>query len=336
MKDIILKLTQFRRLDQDEAREALTKLANGEFNAGQMAAFLTSYMMRSITIDELIGFREAMLELCVKVDLSDYNPIDLCGTGGDGKNTFNISTLASFVVAGAGYPVAKHGNNGVSSICGSSNILSHFGYQFTNDEQELRRQLDGSNICFLHAPLFHPAMKNVAPVRKDLGIKTFFNMLGPLVNPSFPSRQIIGVYDLKLARIYGYIHQQLDKRYSIIYSLDGYDEVSLTGNFKLISNQFERILSPEDIGFNRITTESIHGGDTIEEAAVIFKNVLECKSSEEHMNVVVANAGIAIQTHDENKNLEDSIAVARESLMSGKANQSFMKLIELSKESVSI
>ena len=334
MKEILQKLTQFRRLDKAEARQVLTNLARGAYNPGQMAAFITSYLMRSITIEELDGFREAMLDLCIKVDLSAYNPMDLCGTGGDDKNTFNISTLASFVVAGAGYPVAKHGNNGVSSVCGSSNILAHFGYHFTNDADVLKKQLENANICFLHAPLFHPAMKNVAPIRKELGVKTFFNMLGPLVNPASPSCQLIGVFSLKLVRLYGYLHQHLDKRYAIIHSLDGYDEISLTNDIKMITNQGERIISPKEMGFKKINPEAISGGDTVEEAAVIFEAVLSGNGTDAQNNVVIANAGVAIHTYDSHLSIEDGILKARESLASGNARKSFDKMIELSLEEI--
>ncbi len=336
MKEILQKLTQFRRLNKAEARQVLTNLAGGEYNQGQMAAFITSYLMRSVTIEELDGFREAMLDLCVKVDLSAWNPIDLCGTGGDGKNTFNISTLASFVVAGAGYPVAKHGNNGVSSVCGSSNILAHFGYRFTNNSEALKKQLESANICFLHAPLFHPAMKNVAPVRKELGIKTFFNMLGPIVNPASPSSQLIGVFSLKLARLYGYLHQNFDRRYAIVHSLDGYDEISLTSDIKIINNQGERIISPEELGFRKIDPAAISGGDTIEEAADIFETVLNGEGTDAQNNVVIANAGVAIHTYDAQISIEEGISMAGESLASGNARKSFKKLIELSVEEIPV
>ena len=327
MKEVLQKVTGFGKLSKDEARNVLTNLANGAYNESQMSAFITTYMMRSITIDELSGFREAMLDLCIQVDLSDYDPMDLCGTGGDGKNTFNISTLASFVTAGAGVHVAKHGNNGVSSVCGSSNVLAYLGYNFTNEEGILKQQIDEAGICFLHAPLFHPAMKNVASVRKELGIKTFFNMLGPLVNPSLPKKQIIGVFNLKLARVYGYLHQHLNKKYGIVHALDGYDEVSLSGNFKLITEKGEYILSPKDIGLRNVSPEKIYGGDTIEEAAKIFTKVLQGNGSWEQNEVVIANAGIAISTYTGNELIE-SVELARESLESGKAKIAFQKLIE--------
>ena len=247
MKKILNYLFEHKYLTQQDAKEVLVNIANGKYNESEIAAFMTVYIMRNITIDELKGFREALLDLCVKIDLSDYNTIDLCGTGGDEKNTFNISTLASFIVAGAGYKVAKHGNYSVSSSCGSSNVLEYYGYKFTNNESTLRKSIEEAGICFLHAPLFHPAMKNVAPVRKMLRVKTFFNILGPMVNPSFPKRQIIGVFNLELARLYAYLYQQLDKDFLIIHSLDGYDEISLTSDFKVFSKDTEQILSPEHL-----------------------------------------------------------------------------------------
>ena len=235
MKEILDHLINYRSLDRERSKEVLTNLARGTYNQSQVAAFLTVYMMRTITVEELAGFREAMLELCLFTDLSEFEAMDLCGTGGDGKDTFNISTLSSFVVAGAGQNVVKHGNNGVSSVCGSSNVLQQLGYEFTNDRDKLRRNLEDAGICFLHAPLFHPAMKNVAPIRKELGMKTFFNMLGPLVNPTFPKKQLIGVFNLELARLYGYLLQEAKSDFAVVHGLDGYDEISLTGPFKVIS-----------------------------------------------------------------------------------------------------
>src|ERR1051325_10004176 len=240
MKQILNELIDHRSLSRETAHQVLVDLASGKYNQSQTVAFMTIYMMRSITIDELQGFRDAMLELCIPVKF-DAPVMDVCGTGGDGKNTFNISTLSSFVVAAAGQPVAKHGNYGVSSSCGSSNLLEYFGYKFTNDVDELKRCLDRANICFMHAPLFHPAMKNVAPIRKELGVKTFFNMLGPMVNPAFPKKQLVGVFNLELARQYGYLYQQSEKEFLILHSLGGYDEVSLTGPFKYFYNGGEEM-----------------------------------------------------------------------------------------------
>jgi anthranilate phosphoribosyltransferase len=305
----------------------LVDIASAKYNASQVSAFMTVYMMRSITVDELQGFRDAMLELCLPVHF-DQVVMDLCGTGGDGKNTFNISTLSSFVVAAAGQPVAKHGNYGVSSISGSSNILEYFNYTFTNDIDELKRSLDRANICFMHAPLFHPAMKNVAPIRKELGVKTFFNMLGPMVNPAFPKKQLVGVFSLELARQYGYLYQQTDKDFLILHSLDGYDEISLTGPFKYYANEGERVTEPGEVELPRLTKESIRGGETVEESAKIFMSILEGKGTDAQKAVVVANAGMALYCANQNQRLTDCMARAREVLDKGDALKTFKKLLE--------
>jgi anthranilate phosphoribosyltransferase len=325
MKDILNQLIEHKSLDRATARQILVKLAQGEYNQSQIAAFLTVFLMRSITVNELQGFREAMLELCIPLDLSAYDPIDLCGTGGDGKDTFNISTLSSFIVAGAGQPVAKHGNNGVSSICGSSNLLAYFGYTFTNDKDTIERSMEESNICFLHAPLFHPAMKNVAPIRQQLGVKTFFNMLGPMVNPAFPNKQLVGVFSLELARLYAYLYQQTNKSFVILHALDGYDEISLTGPFKMITNRGEEVVSPEDIDLKQLSPEAIKGGDTIEESAAVFLRILKGEGTEAQESVVLANAGAALAC-GKGVSFTDGIEEARESLKSGKALDTFRKL----------
>ncbi len=330
MKKILNRLFEHQHLDKTQAREILVNIAGGKYNSSQVAAFITVFLMRSVTVEELQGFREALLELCVKVDFSDFNTIDLCGTGGDGKNTFNISTLSSFVAAGAGYKVAKHGNYGVSSVSGSSNVLEHLGFRFTNDEDLLKKQLDKANIAFLHAPLFHPAMKTVAPIRKELGVKTFFNMLGPLVNPSQPQNQFVGVYDLKVMRLYQYIHQDLEKNYTIIHALDGYDEISLTGPFKMITNTKEEIVIPEDIGLLVLKQEEITGGESIEEAAAIFMNVLRNKATGPQKDVVVANSALAIQCIDPALTTEESVAKANRAIESGQALNSFKTLLSIS------
>ena len=275
MKKILTRLFEHKHLTRTEAKEVLTNISNNKYNESEISAFITVYLMRAISVDELNGFRDALLELCLQIDLEGVETIDLCGTGGDGKNTFNISTISSFVVAGAGYKVAKHGNYGVSSKSGSSNVLEALGYKFTNDNDILKNQLDKTNLCFLHAPLFHPAMKAVAPIRRQLGIKTFFNMLGPIVNPSFPKYQMVGVFNLELARLYQYVFQQTEKQYAIVHALDGYDEISLTGNVKIKTNHWEKILSPSQFGKKKLTQESLFGGDTVAEAAKIFVNVLE-------------------------------------------------------------
>jgi anthranilate phosphoribosyltransferase len=319
MKDILNHLFENNSLTKTEAKEILKKIASGAFNQSQVSSFLTVYRMRSITVEELEGFRDALLDLCIRVDLSEYNLLDLCGTGGDNKDTFNISTLTAFVVAGTGIKVAKHGNYGVSSVCGSSNVMEYLGIKFTNDKDLLRKNIDEAGICFLHAPLFNPAMKQIAPIRKELGVKTFFNMLGPMVNPTFPQNQIVGVYSLELARLYSYLYQKADKNYSILHSLDVYDEISLTSPFKLISRHTERIFEPADLGFELLKHEALAGGSTIEASAKIFMDVLSGKGTKAQNDVVIANAMMAIQCCMPELPLETCKAMASESLQSGKA-----------------
>ncbi|MFC2125879.1 anthranilate phosphoribosyltransferase [Bacteroidota bacterium] len=327
MKDVLNDLFEYKILNEQMAREILKNLAQGAYNNSQVASFLTVYLMRSITVEELQGFREAMLELCVPVEIDEYDPMDLCGTGGDGKDTFNISTLASFIVAGAGQYVAKHGNVGVSSVCGSSNLLVHFGYEFTNETDKLKKSLDKSHICFLHAPLFHPAMKNVAPIRKELGVKTFFNMLGPMVNPSRLQKQLVGVFSLELARLYGYLYQQYGSNYAIIHSLDGYDEISLTGGFRMITKNEEKIIYPEDLGLDVLKNIDLAGGSSVEESARIFMDILELKGTKAQEQVGIANAGMALYISGKYENLDDSISAARESLESRNALKAFKNFI---------
>ncbi|MFB9055008.1 anthranilate phosphoribosyltransferase [Formosa undariae] len=329
MKQILNRLINDEHISKEEAKRVLVNISHGEYNQSQIASFLTVYMMRSITTDELEGFRDALLELCLAVDLSGYNTIDLCGTGGDGKNTFNVSTLASFVTAGAGVHVTKHGNYGVSSISGSSNVMEHLGIKFTNDAGFLENSLEKAGICVLHAPLFHPAMKHVAPIRRELGVKTFFNMLGPMVNPAFPKNQLVGVFNLELARLYGYLYQNTDKNFTILHALDGYDEISLTSETKVISNHSETMLSPEDFGVQKIKQSDIFGGDTIKDAADIFMSILQGKGTEAQNNTVCANAAMAIKTVKDTS-ITDSFAAAKESLQSGEALKRFKTLVHLS------
>jgi anthranilate phosphoribosyltransferase len=326
MKQTLDKLINHHSLSKEAARQVLIDLASGKNNASQMSSFMTVFMMRNITVEELQGFRDAMLELCIPVRF-DQPVMDVCGTGGDGKNTFNISTLSSFVVAAAGQPVAKHGNYGVSSACGSSNVLEYFGYQFSNSVDELKRSMDSANICFMHAPLFHPAMKNVAPIRKELGVKTFFNMLGPMVNPALPQKQLVGVFSLELARQYGYLYQETDKDFVILHALDGYDEISLTGGFKYFYNGGEQMLEPADIGLPVVKYEDITGGETVEESAKIFLNILEGRGTEQQNAVVVANAGMALYCANQKAGLTNALVQAKEALESGKALQAFNKLL---------
>lgn len=316
-------------LDKEEAKQILVNIANGRYNPSQIAAFMTVYMMRSITVEELEGFRDALLELCLAIDLGGYNPIDLCGTGGDGKDTFNISTLASFVTAGAGIGVTKHGNYGVSSTCGSSNVMEQLGIKFSNDPDFLKRSMDEAGICVLHAPLFHPAMKNVAPIRRELGVKTFFNMLGPMVNPAFPKNQIVGVFNLELARMYGYLYQNTDKNFTVMYALDGYDEISLTGNTKTISNGAEGMLKPADFGVAAVSAEEIVGGADVAGSASIFMDILKGNGTQAQNNVVCANAGIAIATV-QGLSPREGFAKAMDSLMGGEALKILSKLQHLS------
>lgn len=329
MKDTLNRLINHDVLAKEDAKQILVNMAKGDYNTSQIAAFLTVYMMRSVTIEELEGFRDALLELCLAVDLAAYNPIDLCGTGGDGKDTFNISTLASFVTAGAGIKVTKHGNYGVSSTCGSSNVMEFLGIKFSSEADFLEKCIDQAGICVLHAPLFHPAMKNVAPIRKELGVKTFFNMLGPMVNPAFPKNQIVGVFNLELARMYGYLYQNTDKKFTILHALDGYDEISLTGNTKTISNHTEGMLKPSDFGVENVSMTAIAGGEDIRESAEIFLNILQGKGTEAQTNVVCANAGIAIATV-ENLSPLAGFEKAKESLLSGKGLAALKKLQALS------
>ncbi|WP_417198982.1 anthranilate phosphoribosyltransferase [Bizionia sp.] len=331
MKNILNRLINQEHISSDEAKGVLVNISRGNYNQSQIASFLTVYMMRNITLEELQGFRDALLELCIPVDLNGYNAIDLCGTGGDGKDTFNISTLASFVTAGAGVHVSKHGNYGVSSACGSSNVMEHLGIKFSSDIGFLKTCLDDAGICVLHAPLFHPAMKNVAPIRRELGVKTFFNMLGPMVNPSFPENQLVGVFSLELLRLYSYLYQNSDKKYSIVHALDGYDEISLTGSAKVINNASEKMINPSNFGVETLSQQAIHGGDSVASSAKIFTHILDGQGTIAQNNVVCANAALAISTV-KNIPISESFALAKESLQSGQAKKRFKKLVALSKK----
>ncbi|MEM7103260.1 MAG: anthranilate phosphoribosyltransferase [Bacteroidota bacterium] len=329
MKKTLEYLFEHKTLSKEQARSILVAISEDQFEPCQVAAFLTIFRVRGITVEELGGFRDALRELCIRIELDEFEPIDLCGTGGDGKDTFNISTLASFVTAGAGVKVAKHGNYAVSSSCGSSNVMETLGYQFTNNQDRLKRQIDNAGICFLHAPLFHPAMKAVAPVRRSMGIATFFNMLGPMVNPAFPKNQLVGVFSLELLRFYQYLYQNTDIEYRIVHSLDGYDEISLTSDVKVLSPVAERLMKPEDLSQHRLTQASIHGGQNVEEAVTIFKNILDGKGTEAQNAVVCVNSGMAINCAYPEKSIEDCIAMAKESLESGKAKNVLKTLLNL-------
>jgi anthranilate phosphoribosyltransferase len=329
MKDTLNYLFSGNNLTKEEAHQMLVRIAEGQFSDNEIASFLTVFRMRRITGEELAGFREALLELCVAIDLSEYNTIDVVGTGGDGKDTFNISTLSAFVLAGAGYKVTKHGNYGLSSVSGSSNMFEYFGYQFSNNPKKLRREVEEAGICFLHAPLFHPAMKSVGSVRKALKVKTLFNMMGPIINPSFPKNQLVGVYDLDVMDLYHQVFREGGQNYIIVNSLDGYDEISLTGDARFVSNLTEDNLSPADFGLAAVSPEELYGGETVEAAAAIFRRVLEGTGTTAQQNVVVANAGLGIQCIYPEKSLVECVAEASESLESGKALAAFRKLMEL-------
>ncbi|MDR1414688.1 MAG: anthranilate phosphoribosyltransferase [Odoribacteraceae bacterium] len=329
---VLNRLFAHQYLSRDEAKTILAHMAAGEYNESQIASFITVYFMRSVSVEEILGFRDALLETRVNVDgLREYNPIDIVGTGGDGKNTFNISTAACVVVAGAGYKVVKHGNHGATSISGASDVMEQHGVRFTADIDTHRRSLDAANIAYLHAPLFNQALKTVAPVRKALGVRTFFNILGPIVNPIMPRRQLLGVYDLKMARLYNYIYQETGNDFAIVHSLDGYDEISLTGPFKIVNRGGESIHEPEDLGFRRADPAELFGGNTTAEAARVFDDILDNKATESQKNVVIANAAVAIQTIEPRRDLHDCIAIARESIQSGRAKNAFAKFLEINR-----
>ena len=329
MKKILQYLFEHKTFSREKAKEILLQMSSGQFNDAEIASFITVFLMRSITIEELQGFRDGLLELCVPVDMKGRAVMDIVGTGGDGKNTFNISTLSCFIVAGAGQQVAKHGNYGASSVSGSSNVMEQLGYRFKNNVDELNKELDQTNICFLHAPFFHPALKVVAPIRKQLGVRTFFNMLGPMVNPAAPAYQLVGVYNLEMARIYNYLLQETGKAFTVIHSLDGYDEISLTNDTKVITNEGEKILTPEQLGKRMVMPEDIYGGNTAEEAARLFVKIIKGEGSWAQNAVVLANAAMALFGTGRYANYDEAYAAAVESLESKKAYQTLEQLINL-------
>ncbi|MFM6976139.1 MAG: anthranilate phosphoribosyltransferase [Sphingobacteriaceae bacterium] len=329
MKKILNHLFEHKKLSQSEAKSLMLNLAEGQYNNSELSSLMTVFLMRSIGIEELQGFKEALLEVAVPANLEAYQAVDIVGTGGDGKNTFNISTLACFVVAGAGHKVAKHGNYGASSISGASNAMEFLGYRFKNQSEALRKEIEETNFTFLHAPLFHPALKNVGPIRKELGLRTFFNMLGPLVNPAKPAYQLIGVYSLEMARIYTYLLQQDQRPFSIVHSLEGYDEISLTGDTKIINASGEHIKTAAELGGMQVQLHEISGGETVAEAAQIFLDILQQKATPAQTSVVLANAATALQGLGAYPVYADAFAAAKESLVSGKAYQCFKKLIDL-------
>ena len=329
MKEVLTYLFEKNVLTKETAKETLLNMGQGKYSDPEIAAFLAVYIMREITPQELSGFREAFLELAVQADLSEFTTIDVCGTGGDEKNTFNISTLTAFILAGAGEKVTKHGNYSVSSSCGSSNVMEHFGYKFSNDNEKLKKEIDKAGICYMHAPLFHPAMKYVGPVRKSLRLKTFFNILGPLVNPARPQYQIAGVYSDTILDLYHQVFLDAGIKHYVLYSLDGYDEISLTGNFKVISESEEKIYSPKDTGLNHVKPYDIFGGNSVEEATSIFTALLEGKGTREQVDVASINAAFALKCLHPENSLEDCISISKESLLSRNAFQSLKSLISL-------
>lgn len=329
MKSLLYKMFEHKSLSREESHQVLLNIADGKYNDAQLSAFMTVYLMRSITLDELMGFRDAILERRNPVDLANVKAIDIVGTGGDGKNTFNISTASCFVVAGTGRKVVKHGNYGASSISGASNVLEQHGVHFTADVDHLNRSLEVSGVCYLHAPFFSPALKSVGPVRKALGVRTFFNMLGPLVNPVMPRYQLLGVYNLKLLRLYNYIAQQEGIDCTVVHSLDGYDEISLTSPFKVSSSTGERLYHPKQLGFETIAQHELSGGNTVDDASRIFDNVLAGKATKAQTNCVVANSAFAIHTLEPSLPIKDAIDEARESIVSGAALGAFKKFVEI-------
>ncbi len=329
MKKILQYLFEHKTLSRQQAKEVLVSISKSDYNEHEVSSFITVYLMRSITIEELQGFRDALMELCVKVDLNGHKTMDIVGTGGDGKNTFNISTLSCFIVAGAGQKVSKHGNYGVTSTSGASNVMEQLGYKFKNDNDKLNAEVEDAGICFLHAPLFHPALKAVGPIRKNLGVRTFFNMLGPMVNPANPAYQLVGVYNLEMARIYNYLLQQTGKPFTIIHGMDGYDEISLTDDTKVITRSGEHIYTPEQIGKRMVLPQDIYGGNSVEEAAKIFARILKGDGTWAQNAVVLANAAMALQCSGNYKDHEEAYSAAVQSFESGKAYDCLEKLISL-------
>lgn len=329
MKNILYKMFEHKSLTRRESRDVLLNIADGKYNDAQLSAFMTVFLMRSITLDELTGFRDAILERRLPVDFGDVKAIDIVGTGGDGKNTFNISTATCFVVAGTGRKVVKHGNYGASSISGASNVLEQHGVKFSSDIDHLRRSLDESGVAYLHAPFFSPALKTVGPVRKAIGVRNFFNMLGPLVNPVMPKYQLLGVYNLKLLRLYDYIARQQGVNCTVVHSLDGYDEISLTSPFKIASAEGERLMDAAMLGLSSVHESDLYGGESVEEASAIFDRVLGGKGSTAQANCVIANAAFALKTIEPQMTMDDAVSTARESLESGRALEAFRRFVTL-------
>jgi anthranilate phosphoribosyltransferase len=329
MKKYLLQLIEGNTLTQEDTHEIMLNIVEEKYNVQQIAALLMALQTRGVTVDELLGFRQGLLEKGKYMDFTEYDTLDIVGTGGDGKNSFNISTCSAFVIAGAGYKVTKHGNGGSSSVSGASNVLQGHGVKFTDDINQLKRSLDEAGICYFHAPLFAYGMKFVGPTRKALGVPTCFNLLGPLVNPCHPKNSLHGTANQAQLRLYTNLHQRIGDNFGVITSYDGYDEISLTSGFKICTNDFEKVLTPVDLGLKYIKQSDIYGGETAEEARKIFDAVLEDTATEAQKNVVIANSACGISVMDKNLSMADSVAMARESLESGKALQTFKKFVEL-------
>lgn len=329
MKQYLLRIIDGETLSQEDTYQIMLNITKEQYNVQQIAALLMGIQSRGATVAEMLGFRQGLLETGKYINLEDFNTLDIVGTGGDGKNTFNISTCSAFVVAGAGFKVSKHGNGGSTSVSGASNVLEGHGVKFTADEDLLKRSLDEAGICYFHAPLFAYGMKFVGPTRRALAIPTCFNLLGPLVNPCHPKNSLHGTANQSQLRLYTNIHQKLGDNYGVVTSYDGYDEISLTSGFKICTNYFEKVLTPVDLGLKYVKPEDIYGGETAAEAMKIFDAVLEGTSTEAQKNVVIANAACAIAVMDANLSMSDSIAMARESLESGSALRAFKKFVEI-------
>ena len=330
MKDILNRMLNHEELTREETKNILVGITKSEYPNEQITALLTALQMRGITVDELLGFRDGILETGVPVPLDCDRYIDVVGTGGDRKNTFNISTTSCFVIAGAGYKVAKHGNYAATSTSGASNVIANHGVMFTDDIDKLNRCINECGIIYLHAQLFAKAMKFVGPIRKALQFPTCFNLLGPIVNPSKPQCQLLGVANLDQMRLYNNVYQKIGIDYGIVNSIDGYDEISLTGDFKVTTNCYERIFNPSDLGFGITKPEELRAGADEKEAKEIFDNVLANTALPAQKNVVLANAAFGIQVLEKGKkDIAECVEIARESIDSGKALATFKKFVEL-------
>jgi anthranilate phosphoribosyltransferase len=329
MKHYLESLVEGKSLQREDTHEIMLNIVGQKYTEQQIAALLMGIQMRGVTVDELLGLRDGLLETGKYIDLDGEETLDIVGTGGDGKNTFNISTCSAFVIAGAGYKVTKHGNGASTSVSGASNVLQLHGVKFSDDRDRLLRSLHEAGICYFHAPLFAYGMKFVGPTRKAIQVPTCFNLLGPLVNPCHPHYSLHGTANQSQLRLYTNIHQRIGDRFGVVTSYDGYDEISLTSGFKLVTNDFEKVFTPKDMGLNYVNPEDIYGGNTAEEAMHIFDSVLEGTSTEAQKNVILANAACGINVLNRNVSMEESIDMARESLDSGRALQAFKKFVEI-------